>query len=119
MEFEIKLENLKFYAYHGLFEHEKRDGNEFEVTLSVKFTAIPREHLYPENLQTTISYVSLFKIVKGEMDSPRQLLETVGRNIVERIKREFPFCTSIECKITKTKPPIANFIGSASVICRM
>lgn len=119
MEFEISLDNLKFYAYHGIFDHEKRDGNEFEVNLSVKFTAIPREHLYPENLQTTISYVALFSIVKGEMEMPRQLLETVGRNIVEKIKRDFPFCTSIVCRITKTSPPISQFSGSASVTCRM
>ena len=32
MECSVRLENLRFYAYHGVMEQERRVGNEFEVT---------------------------------------------------------------------------------------
>lgn len=120
-EFEIRLENLKFFSHHGLFDHELRDGNEFEVNLFVKYGSEtgPSESFENEiSIEETISYVTLFEIVKEEMETPRKLLETAVRAIVLRIKRVFPFVTGIECNIKKITPPIKGFIGSASVSFR-
>lgn len=119
-DFEILLENLKFYAYHGVYEHETHDGNEFEVNLRVTFP----DHIsgasdYGYTLDKTISYVSLFKLVREEMNKPRKLLETLTAEMAKRIKEEYPFTTLIECKVSKVTPPIPGFIGSASVIYRI
>ena len=35
MECSVKLERMRFYAYHGVMEQERRVGNDFEVTLEV------------------------------------------------------------------------------------
>lgn len=117
MEFEIQLENLKFFAHHGVFEHEQRDGNEFEVNLSVKYNLFEP---IADELKDTVSYATLFEIVDREMKIPRKLLETVASNIATEVKERFPFCFSIVCKITKLYPPIPQFMGKgASVICKI
>ena len=36
MDFEISLNDLRFYAYHGVEEFEREFGNKFNVSLSVK-----------------------------------------------------------------------------------
>lgn len=122
-ELTISLEGVRLFGRHGVFEHERRDGNDFEINLVVKF--IPEsisldedsESLstgFSDELEDTISYVILFDIVKEEMDKTRNLIETVARSIAERIKADFPFTSFIECKITKIKPPIPGFSGTAS-----
>lgn len=114
-EFCIELENLRFYAHHGMYEHERNDGNEFEVNLYVSYTAPDQEELQADELVNTISYVSLFNIVKKEMNLPRKLLETVACNIAKRIRAIYPHVGKIRCQIVKLTPPIAGFQGKASV----
>ena len=117
-EFEIRLENLRFFSHHGVFEHETRDGNEFEVNLSVKYQSESGDS-YSDRIDNTVSYADLFDIIREEMKTPRALMETVAAAIVNNIRDKFRFCTSIECRITKLAPPIAGFIGSASVTYRV
>lgn len=114
-EFEILLENVMIYAYHGVFEEERYIGNEFEVNLNVKYSAPDRGTIKEDNLGNTVSYVDLWEIVKEEMADTRQLLESVASSIAERIKSSFPQCHYIECSISKKRPPIPGFTGSAAV----
>lgn len=124
-EYVISLEKMRFFGRHGVFEHERRNGNEFEVNLNVFYPGdtfarpvVEEEEIpnltHSDELEDTISYVMLFDIVKEEMDKPRNLIETVAQSIAERIKADYPFCSKIECKITKIKPPIPGFTGTAS-----
>lgn len=119
-QFEIRLENVRLFANHGVFNHERRDGNEFEINLCVKYTR-PFSHSeqseIADDIANTVSYAGLWDIVRDEMSKPRNLLETVASSIVEKIKSEFADLEFIECKISKLQPPIKGFIGSASVTC--
>lgn len=115
-KFEIKLENLRFYSHHGMYEHETRDGNEFEVNLSVIYTLPKENNILEDSIANTISYVSLFEIVDKEMKKPRKLMETVAMSISHRIKNIYSQAERIECKITKLMPPIPHFQGSASIV---
>lgn len=113
MEFEISLNNLKFNAYHGVLEEERKIGNEFVVNLAVKIPVDPQ--ISQDELQNTVSYSDLFDIVKEEMEKTRNLLETVTIEIAKRIKSEFPNVVNGRISIEKTHPPIPGIIGSAEV----
>ena len=117
-EFEIKLENVRMFAHHGVFEHERRDGNEFEVNVSLNYKVAEPNKLNEDELGNTVSYVDLWDVVKEEMVQPRKLLETVASSIVEKMKEKFPSASRIECKITKINPPIPSFTGTTSVSYR-
>ena len=67
------------------------------------------------SISQTINYVSAFEIIKSEMEKPRQLLETLAMEIVEKLHQEHPSINRIEFHIRKTQPPIANFLGSVGV----
>ena len=115
-EIEVTIEKVRFFGRHGVFEHERRDGNEFELSLAVRYD--PGEGPAADVLSDTVSYVSLYEIAKDEMAQPRQLLETVARAIVANAKERHPEITFAECKVTKLTPPISGIIGSASVTFR-
>lgn len=113
MNFKISLDNLTFFAYHGVLEEERKNGNEFHVSLSV---SIPYTHKIDEDeLQYTVSYADLYKIIDEEMQIPRNLLEKLALEIVRRIEKEFPVVTSGKLVIEKLHPPIPGMLGSASV----
>lgn len=119
-EFEISLENLRFFGRHGVFEHETRDGNEFEVNLYVRFNLENKTQKdIEDSLSQTISYVSLYEIVKHEMNRPRKLLETLAIKIAETVIEKFEICKEVNCKIVKLNPPISGIIGRASVNYRI
>lgn len=111
----IILEDLRFYAFHGVFEHERKDGNEYIINLTVDYNFTETCKFSEDDIKDTISYVALFEIVKKEMDSPKRLLEKVAISIIDSIKAEFSNAVRVLCKITKVQPPIAGFDGKASV----
>lgn len=112
--FTVSLSDVRLYAHHGVFPHEKRDGNEFRIEMDVKYYASPEKE-NDDSLDNTISYAELFEIVRHKMGTPKNLLETVARDICETVKTRFPQTFHIECRITKLSPPISGLIGSASV----
>lgn len=114
-DFEIRLEKVRFYAYHGVFDSERKAGNDFEVDLLVRYPAPDPDIILGDSLEDTVCYAGLYDIVKKEMAVASNLLETVAFRIVSGIKEKFPRVTHIECRITKTRPPIPDFNGVASV----
>lgn len=113
MDLEISLNNLSFYAFHGVMEEERRIGNEFRVDLSVYIPV--NEGIKEDRLSSTISYVDLFEIIDEEMKIPTSLLETLAWNIAERIKKKFETVKKGRIRIEKVRPPIPGMLGSASV----
>lgn len=115
--FEVSLDKVRMFGRHGVFEHETRDGNEFEINLFVRYDE--PGNWVPDSIEHTVSYADLFEIVKKEMSVPRRLLETAVCSIARTIHARYPFCTEIQCRISKLTPPMGGFIGSASVSYRI
>ncbi len=108
----IELNNVRFHAYHGLFEEERRTGNDFVVNLRVEM--IPASGTVT-GIDETINYATLFRIVQEEMQQTRDLLETLTMEIAEHIHQSFPSVKKISISITKLNPPIAHFTGNVIV----
>lgn len=113
--FEVELSEVHFFAYHGVYDFERVKGNDFVVNIKVKYPAPSAELIREDCLSNSISYVDLFEIAKEEMETPRNLLETVCEAIVSRIRTAFPQCCEIHCSLTKCHPPIPDFNGRATV----
>ncbi len=107
----VELKNVYFHAFHGLYEEEKKAGNDYEFNLSVSWD----EDELITNLNETVNYVKLYELVKAEMKSPRSLLETLLMELAEKIHEEFPRVKEINMSVTKLNAPIINFAGSTSV----
>lgn len=110
---QVALTDARFFAYHGYYPEEQVAGNDFTVYMSVTFERDDR----PTNdqLEHTINYEQLYEIAKTEMQQTRKLLETVAEAMLHRLKREFPFVTSIEVGVTKHNPPFGGGPANASV----
>ena len=108
---QIELKKVRFHAFHGLYEEEKKAGNDYEFNLFVNWET---DEIIT-SLSETVNYAKLYELVKAEMIIPRQLLETLLMELAEKIHEEFPFVKEINMSVTKLNAPIINFIGSTSV----
>lgn len=113
MESYILLENLRFYAYHGVAPQETTVGNEYTVSLRLK-TNITRA-MESDDMTDTVNYAEIYQAVKTEMDVPSKLLEHVAGRIIRRLLDDFPAIEHIDLKLSKRNPPMGADIETAGV----
>jgi 7,8-dihydroneopterin aldolase/epimerase/oxygenase len=109
----ISLEGLEFHAFHGVYPHERESGNFFEVDVSVETDF--SEAAQHDDLEGTVNYEILFRIVKEEMERPSKLLETVAEKIIADIFKTFPGVSEVSLKISKLNPPIGGKCNRSAV----
>lgn len=109
----ILLNNIRFYAHHGVAKQETVVGNEYTINLRLK-TDISQA-IVSDNVQDTVNYAEIYETVKQEMLIPSQLLEHVAGRIIKRIFHDFPQIEHIELKLLKRNPPMGADIDSAGI----
>lgn len=107
----IHLHQLNFFAFHGVFEEERKLGNNFVLNIDVYFT-----NTAPIiNLHQTINYVTIYEAVKQRMLIPTPLLETLAEELATIIVRLDKRITKVNINIQKINAPIENFSGIVGV----
>lgn len=110
----IKVKNIKVYAYHGCLIEEGKIGSDYRIDLSVK--ANLKKSSKSDQLQDTVDYVHLNKIIKEEMAVRTKLLETVADKILDRILLEIPLVEFVKVKVSKLNPPIGGNVEMVSIV---
>lgn len=108
----ISLSNLEFHGFHGLYEEEKKLGNQFTVDIWIDFT--PSVAIV-DQLNQTIDYVQVYNCTKKIMECPTPLLETLVCKIADQILQDHPIANKVYVQISKQKLPIPQFVGTTSV----
>lgn len=109
----IILENIRIYAYHGCMEEEAKIGTDYFIDLEVETNL--EKSIASDELQDTVDYVLLNRIVKEEMKIRSKLIEHVAGRILDRIEKELPMVTKTRIKLAKTNPPIGGDVQKVSV----
>ena len=107
----VALNDVKCFALHGYYPEEQVTGTEFLVSVMVTF--------YPsgdtEDLQRTVNYEILNHIIREEMASTKQLLESVVKQILDRVIAAYPFVITAVTGIKKMHPPMPGEINHSFV----
>lgn len=109
----IELRGLQFKAYHGYYDEERERGNQFEVDiiLETDFSVAA----VSDDLNGTIDYQDIYKIVQDNMQRPSRLLEHVVDSILTDIEQKFVAVLFAEVKVYKLNPPIGGPCRAAIV----
>ncbi len=111
----ISLEDVRFYSPIGYYEEEQILGNEFFVSVSIKF---PFKNPDSEELENTVNYEELYSILVEVMSPRRKLLESAAEDILNKIIEQYNQVKQIDVSIRKVNPPFggdtANSIVSLS-----
>ncbi len=107
----VALKDVKCYAFHGFYPEEQLIGNHFLVNVEVTFA--PSDET--ENLQKTVNYEVLNSIILDEMKNTQKLLESVVKQILDKVLAAYPFVISAEVEIKKLHPPMLGEVGHSFV----
>ena len=112
----IELRGLTVRGWHGVFDHERRDGQDFvvDVVAWIDLGAAAES----DELSDTYDYGVLAEraaaIVAGP---PRRLIETVAGQIAEDVLTDARVHT-VEVTVHKPQAPIAQTFGDVAVVVR-
>ncbi len=113
----ITLTGLTVFGYHGVFDHEKRDGQHFlvDVTLWLDLTAA----VSSDDLLQTVHYGELAQLAADVISGPpKDLIEAVAGEIADAVMRTYPV-HAVEVTLHKPSAPIPlNFADVAVTIRR-
>lgn len=107
----VALNDVRCFALHGYYPEEQLTGTEFLVSVEVTF--IPSGDT--EDLQRTVNYEILNTIIREEMALTKQLLESVVKQILDRVISVYPFVQTAMVGIKKMHPPMPGQINHSFV----
>lgn len=107
----VALRDVRCHALHGFYPEEQLIGCIFMVDVEVSFK--PDDDT--ENLDKTVNYEVLNNIILKEMANTQKLLETVVKNILGDVKKNYPFILTAKVGIRKMNPPMPGQIGHSFV----
>lgn len=110
--FIIFLDDVRMYGCIGVGEQERRVGNEFRVSVAVRYDA---SRFVPESLESSISYAEIYDEIKSVMKGEWKLLESVALAISERISNRWDYAEEITTRIVKDKAPVSGIAGDCGV----
>jgi dihydroneopterin aldolase len=113
----IYLDDIRFYAYHGVMEQERQVGGEYLVSLAIETDL--SEAVHTDDLADTVNYAALYALIEREMSVPSKLLEHVAGRIGQRSLEEFDKIATLTVRVTKQNPPIGVDCKGASVEIKM
>lgn len=109
----IEIEGMEFFAYHGCFAEEQVIGTRFMVDILLETDTCKAEE--SDNLHDTINYMTVYQIIKMQMETKSHLLEHVANRILKACIQKFQGIQYAEIKISKLNPPLGGKIDRVSV----
>jgi dihydroneopterin aldolase len=84
---ELSVTGIECYGYHGVFEHERREGQVFVVDLTLGIDTAPAAA--SDDLRDTVDYGSLVAAVKRAVEAdPVDLIETLAQRLADVCLRD-------------------------------
>lgn len=110
----ISLKGITAKGYHGVFDFEKRDGQEFSVDLEISLDLTTASH--SDNLEDSIDYGIFTTIAREAIEGePFDLIERLAGFIADRIKDEFPKVESVSVTVHKPFAPVKEKVADIAV----
>ncbi|MDR1002544.1 MAG: dihydroneopterin aldolase [Oscillospiraceae bacterium] len=109
----IRIKGLEIYAYHGVLEEEKENGQPFilDVTLYLSL----QRACVSDNLSQTVNYDAVCTLIEREMLREKyDLIERAAYKLCEAVLREFGEVEYIKIKLKKPYAPVSSKIKYAS-----
>jgi dihydroneopterin aldolase len=112
----ITLTGLNLYGHHGVFESEKRNGQQFvvDITVWLELTLAAAT----DDLTATVNYGELAQLAADIVAGPpRDLIEAVAAEIADAVLRSYPV-HAVEVTVHKPAAPIPLDFADVAVTIR-
>jgi dihydroneopterin aldolase len=112
----IELRGLKVRGNHGVFDHERRDGQDFVVDVTVWLELA--DAAASDDLADTVDYGALAQLAAAVVaGTPRNLIETVAAEIADAVMVDERL-HAVEVVVHKPDAPIPLTFTDVAVVAR-
>jgi dihydroneopterin aldolase len=115
MSDQIVLTGIHAFGYHGLFEQERKDGQDFfvDLTLAVDLKVASQS----DAIADTVNYAEITDLVVEEITSnPVNLIEKLASRIAERVLNQHLKVQSVTVTVHKPQAPVAAQLKDIAVV---
>ncbi len=115
MSDQIVLTGIHGFGFHGLFNHERKDGQDFyvDLSLSVDLTTASQS----DAIGDTVNYAEIADLVVEEITSnPVNLIEKLAGRIAERVLNEHIKVQSATVTVHKPQAPVDAQLKDIAVV---
>lgn len=110
----ITLAGITAIGHHGVFEHEKRNGQPF--TLDVVLHTDIRQAAASDDVADTAHYGELGELVVAQIqDGPWDLIETLAEKTAAAILAGFSTVNAVEVIVHKPQAPITVTFSDVTI----
>jgi len=114
MNDKISIKGIKGFGYHGVFDFEKRDGQDFYVDLDIEIDLSAASK--SDKLGDSVDYSLLTAIAKEAIEKLQfDLIERLAGFIADTIKENFPAINSIAVTVHKPAAPVQESVTDIAV----
>jgi len=115
MSDQIVLTGIHGFGYHGLFEQERNDGQDFFVDLT--FVVDLKAASQSDAIADTVNYAEITDLVVEEITSnPVNLIEKLAARIAERVLNQHVKVNSVTVTVHKPQAPVAAQLKDIAVV---
>lgn len=112
----IELRGLRVRGHHGVFEHERRDGQDFVVDITVWMDLTPAAR--SDRLDDTLDYGALAQRAAAIVGGPPcDLIEAVAGHVADDVFADVRVQT-VEVVLHKPQAPIPLEFADVAVVAR-
>ena len=111
--YKIKINNMRFHSHIGVYDEEKKIGQNIEIDLTV----YAKYEDFDDNIENTHSYGDFYRLIAKIVDESRvDLIETLAQTIIKSIKNLAPDTFErVNVKIRKLAVPIDGIFDSVEI----
>ena len=112
----IALTGLTATGFHGVFDHERRDGQVFIVDVVIELDT--RAAAGADSVDDTVNYAEVATIAHGHIvGEPVNLIETLASRIATDVLGLY-LVEAVEVTVHKPQAPIEQQFGDVSITIR-
>lgn len=112
----IEVNGIRVYAYHGCLDEEGRIGGHYRVDVQVEGDLSKAEQ--SDRLSDTVDYGRVTAIVKEQMAVRANLIEHVGRRILDALRAEWGGGLVWTVRLVKEHPPVQGAVDHVVYVVR-
>ena len=109
----LRVQQMQFHAYHGVFQEEQQHGQQFEVDAELYFDMHPAG--ISDCLDDTIDVNQVYAAVKSVVVGQRfDLLETLAQHICQKLLELFP-ADAVRVRVRKPAAALQKMASEVEV----
>ena len=110
----IDIKGIKAFGYHGVFEDERRNGQEFLVDVSMNVSLQRASN--SDNLEDTVDYGAIAELVVKQIQGEKKaLIERLAGQIADQIIAFSDLITGVAVTVHKPHAPVGVEVSDISV----